>query len=52
MDAVRKEAGEWEDQQPLGKRELDRILAGKLTRKERYKLYHALEECRLCIFEK
>lgn len=52
MDIERQQEGEWEDVQPLGKRELDRILAGKINRRDRIFLYKVLDECGLCIFEK
>lgn len=52
MEAKRAQEREWEDVQPLGKRELDTILAGKLNRRDRRYLYQVLDECGLCIFEK
>lgn len=52
MDGRRQDEGDWEDVQPLGKRELDRILSGHLTRRECRRLYQILDECGLCIFEK
>jgi hypothetical protein len=52
MDAVRQEEGDWEEEQPLGKRELDLILAGHINRRDRRYLYKVLDECGLCIFEK
>ena len=52
MDAKRQDDGEWEDQQPLGKRELDTLLAGKINRRDRRYLYQVLEECGLVVFEK
>lgn len=52
MDTKRKTEGEWEDVQPLGKRELDALLAGKINRRDRIFLYKVLDEAGLCIFEK
>jgi hypothetical protein len=52
MDAKRAKDGDWEEVQPLGKRELDRILAGRINRRDRIYLYKVLDECGLCIFEK
>lgn len=52
MDAKREQDGDWEDEQPLGKRELDEILSGKINRRDRRYLYRVLDECGLCIFEK
>lgn len=52
MDARWQDGGEWEEVQPLGRRELDRILAGHVTRSERRRLFGILDRCGLCIFEK
>ena len=52
MDAKRQETGDWEEVQPLGKRELDRLLAPHMARSERRQLYRILDDCGLCLFEK